>query len=62
MSYETLKAPELSPLAPCNVGVCHLPLFHVIWYKYTKWAACVLATVSRISVAIWKEISSEMMK
>ena len=33
-----LKAPELSPLAPCNVGVCHLPLFHVIWYKYTKWA------------------------
>ena len=38
MSYETLKAPELSPLAPCNVGVCHLPLFHVIWYKYTKWA------------------------
>ena len=38
MSYEMLKAPELSLLAPCNVGVCHLPLFHVIWYKYTKWA------------------------
>ena len=33
MSYETLKAPELSPLAPCNMGVCHLPLFHVIWYQ-----------------------------
>jgi hypothetical protein len=33
MSYETLKAPELSPLAPCNMGVCHLSLFHVIWYQ-----------------------------
>ena len=33
MSYETLRGPELSPLAPYYMGHCHPPFFHVIWYQ-----------------------------
>ena len=33
MSYETLRGPELSPLAPYYMGHCHPPLFHVIRYQ-----------------------------
>jgi hypothetical protein len=32
MSYETLRGPELSPLAPYYMGHCHPPFFHLIWY------------------------------
>src|SRR5258708_6280253 len=33
MSYEPLRGPELSPLAPYYMGHCHPLLFHVIWYQ-----------------------------
>jgi len=35
MLYEAGKTPQLSPLAPYNMGHCHFPLFHGIWDQVT---------------------------
>jgi len=40
MSYETLRGPELSPLAPYYMGHCHPPFFHVIWYQVAIVCVC----------------------
>ena len=35
MLYEAGHTPQLSPLAPYNMGHCHFSLFHGIWDQVT---------------------------